>query len=313
MVEFKPMDAGISPRYAQISTFMRLPHSRDIKNYDVAIIGVPYDGGTSYRPGTRFGPREIRSYSSLIRGYSYYSKSDLFSRLRIADYGDIDASPYNIELTYKLIEDTIESILNENVFPVVIGGDHSISLGILRAVAKKYGPVGLVQFDAHSDTYDGVYGTEYHHGTPFKRAIEEGLIDPSRSLQIGIRGQFVSSTDLDYALQSGMKILMMDDINKKGISDVIKNIEGLGKEPVYVSLDIDAVDPAFAPGTGTPVPGGFDSREIIQLIRSLKPLNVVGFDLVEVSPPYDNNGITSLLASNLIYEFLNTVSLEKKS
>lgn len=307
-MDFTPRDAFASPRFAQVATFMRLPQSRDLKAMDTAILGVPFDGGTSYRPGSRFGPREVRNQSSLIRPYNPAVKALPFVTRRVADYGDVDVAPVSIEKTYALIEEEIGRILAAHVLPVAVGGDHSISLPILRAVAKRHGPVGLIHFDAHCDTWDRYFGGKYFHGTMFRRAVEEGLIDPRRTIHIGIRGSLYAESDFDFQKEHGMEVLPIGDVKARGIPYVADRLKRLKRGKAYVSFDIDAVDPAFAPGTGTPEVGGLNSYEAVSLVRLLAGFDTVGFDLVEVSPLYDGPGqITALLAANLIYEYLCTL------
>jgi agmatinase len=284
---------------------MRLPHVEDPHGLDVAIVGVPYDGGTSYRPGSRLGPREIRNQSSLIRSYSYFQKVAPFDRLNVADLGDIDAPPVSIEKCYDVVEAQIGAIDDAGARPLVIGGDHSITLPILRALAKRHGPLGLVQFDSHIDTWDEYFGGKYFHGTPFRRAIEEGVIDGTRFIQVGIRGPMYGEDDFDFHREHGITVVDIDQVKDRGIPWTIDQIRRVVTGPAYMTFDIDAVDPAYAPGTGTPEVGGLTSHESQRLVRGLAGLSLVGGDIVEVSPPYDGPGhITSLLASNLMFEFV---------
>ncbi len=307
-MDFTPRDAFVSPRFAQVATFMRLPQSRDLAAMDTAIVGIPFDGGTSYRPGSRFGPREIRNQSSLLRPYNPAVKALPFVTRRVADYGDVDVAPVSIEKTYALIEGEVARILAADVLPISVGGDHSISLPILRAVAKRHGPVALIHFDAHCDTWDQYFGGKYFHGTMFRRAVEEGLIDPRRTIHIGIRGSLYAESDFDFQKEQGMEVLPIGDVKERGIGYIAERLERLKERKTYVSFDIDTVDPAFAPGTGTPEVGGLTSYEAVSLVRLLAGFQTVGFDLVEVSPLYDGPGqITALLAANLIYEFLCTL------
>ena len=305
MHNFRPPDAFVSPRFGQIATFMRLPHSRELGAFDVALLGIPFDGGTSYRTGARFGPREIRAQSAMIRPYSHAQRVAPFERLRVADYGDIDVVPISIERTMAVVEKAIAKLLDAHVTPVSVGGDHSISLPILRAMAHAHGPVGLIHFDSHTDCWDQYFGSKYFHGTMFRRAVEEGVIDPRRTIQLGIRGPLYEPTDFDFQAQHGMQLITMDDIKDLGLPWVAQQFQRLAGGKVYVTFDIDSVDPAFAPATGTPEVGGLTSHEALRLVRSLGGLEIVGFDLVEVSPQFDGPGqITSLLAANLLFEFL---------
>jgi agmatinase len=284
---------------------MRLPHVEDPQGLDVAIVGVPYDGGTSYRPGARLGPREIRAQSSLIRPYNYFQKVAPFDLLNVADVGDVDAPPVSIERCYEAVESRIESLVDAGARPIVIGGDHSISLPILRALAKRHGPLALVQFDAHIDTWDEYFGGKYFHGTPFRRAIEENLIDGRRFVQVGIRGPIYGEDDFDFHRQHGITMIDIDQVKTGGIAATVDRIRAIVSGPVYMTFDIDSVDPAFAPGTGTPEVGGLTSHEAQQLVRGLAGLSLAGGDIVEVSPLFDGPGqITALLAANIMFELL---------
>jgi agmatinase len=306
----QPRQSFKSPRFAHPATFMRLPHVEDPQGLDVAIVGVPYDGGTSYRPGARLGPREIRAQSSLIRPYSYFQKVAPFDRLNVADVGDIDAPPVSIEQCYAVVAERIGAIAGAGARPIVVGGDHSISLPILRALAKRHGPLALVQFDAHIDTWDEYFGGKYFHGTPFRRAIEEGLIDGKRFIQVGIRGPMYGEDDFDFHREHGITMIDIDQVKARGIAWTVEQIRGVVTGPAYMTFDIDSVDPAFAPGTGTPEVGGLTSHEAQQLVRGLAGLTFVGGDIVEVAPPFDGPGqITALLAANLMFEFLCVMAL----
>ena len=302
-VNHQPRPSFQSPRFAQPATFMRLPHVADARGLDVAIVGVPFDGGTSYRPGARLGPREIRAQSSLIRSYSYFQKVAPFDRLNVADAGDIDAPPVSIEKCYEAVESGIAAIAGAR--PLVVGGDHSITLPVLRALAKQHGPLGLVQFDAHIDTWDEYFGGKYFHGTPFRRAIEEGLVDGRRFIQVGIRGPMYGEDDFDFHREHGITMIDIDQVKDRGIPSVVADIRRIVTGPAYMTFDIDGVDPAFAPGTGTPEVGGLTSHEAQRLVRGLAGLSLVGGDIVEVSPLFDGPGqITAVLAANLAFEFL---------
>jgi agmatinase len=283
---------------------MRLPHVPDPNALDIALVGVPFDGGTTYRAGARLGPRHIRVQSALIRPYHPNLRVNPFARHRIADFGDISVNPLSIEDTFRRVELAIDDLLNHNVRPLCVGGDHSIALPILRAMAKRHQGLHLIHFDAHSDTWDEYFGSKYSHGTPFRRAIEEGLLDPACMLQVGLRGQVYGEEDFEFARSKGIEFIFTEEIFEHGIPWVIERFQRFRGHPCYLTFDIDVVDPAFAPGTGTPQIGGPSSREIVALIRGLQGLSFVGADLVEVSPPYDSAEITSLLAANLLYEFL---------
>ena len=286
---------------------MRLPHETDLSGVDVAIVGAPFDSGTSYRSGARLGPREIRAQSSLIRPYSYFQKVSPFERLRVVDGGDIDVPPAgSIEQAYAVIEGGVRRVLDAGAIPMVVGGDHSISLPCLRAVASKHGPLSLVQFDAHIDTWGDYFGGKYFHGSPFRRAIEEGLLKPGGYVQVGIRGPMYGEED-DFAFQNANAVTMIDigEVKATGIAATSLRIRQALAGPVYVTFDIDAVDPAFAPGTGTPEVGGLTSYEAQELVRGLAGQPIVGCDVVEVAPQFDGPGqITALLAANLMFEML---------
>jgi agmatinase len=299
-----PVDAFAYPRFAGISTFMRLPHIPDPSRLDVALIGVPFDGGTSYRPGARFGPRHIRQQSALIRPYNPVLDISPFDRVRVADFGDLSVNPLSIESTFEQITSGLKPVLGVGAIPVCVGGDHSILLPILRAFHATHGPVALIQFDAHSDTWDQYWGMKYSHGTPVRRAIEEGLLAEPHILQVGLRGQLYDAHDLDFARHHGISIITAEEFHQHGLALFRKKLRAFHGRKVYFSLDIDVVDPAFAPGTGTPQVAGFTSVQILDLVRSLAGLNIVGCDLVEVSPQYDSAEITSLLAANLLFEQL---------
>jgi agmatinase len=283
---------------------MRLPHIPDAKRLDVALIGVPYDGGTSYRPGPRFGPRRVREQSALIRPYNPVLNVSPFDRLRVADYGDLSVNPLSIEDTFRRITTELNAVLQEGAIPMCVGGDHSILLPILRSIHKFHGPVALIQLDAHSDTWDEYWGIKYSHGTPVRRAIEEGLLAEPYILQVGLRGQLYSAQDLDYAREHKIDMVTAEEFHDHGLPLVRKKLEAFEGMKTYLSLDIDVVDPAFAPGTGTPQVGGLTSVQILGLVRALRGLNFVGCDLVEVSPQFDSADITSLLAANLLFEQL---------
>jgi agmatinase len=310
MTRPQPRDAFKSPRFAQPATFMRLPQATDLADIDVAILGVPFDSGTSYRPGTRLGPREIRSQSSLIRPYSHFQHVAPFERLSVVDAGDVDASPVNLGIAHQAIEARIGEIVAAGAVPLAVGGDHSISLPALRAVARAHGPLGLVQFDSHIDTWDEDFGSKIFHGSPFYYAVTEHLVDPRRFVQIGIRGPMYGPGDFDFHRERGITVIDIDEVFRIGVDGVAARVrEVVGKAPVYVTFDIDSVDPAFAPGTGTPEVGGLTSWQAQQLVRGLAGLPVVGGDIVEVSPPFDGPGqITSLLAANLLFEMLCVVA-----
>jgi agmatinase/guanidinopropionase len=301
--------------FAGITSFMRTPVSRDLDGVDVAIVGVPFDSGTSYRPGTRFGPRKIREMSVLLWGYHNPFGLKPLERLKLVDYGDVNVIPPSIELTMDRITEEVGQILAEGVKTIALGGDHSVSLPLLRAQAARHGPLAVVHFDSHPDTWDNEFdGLRFSHGTPFRRALEEGLIEPGAYVQAGIRGPTSEAGDWQDARDLGARVITIDEAQEMGVPALIRAIHdtaGGSGRPVYVSLDIDSLDPAFAPGTGTPEVGGFTSHQMLQLVRGLRGLNLVGFDLVEVSPPYDHGDITAILAANLVFEFLALLAVQK--
>ncbi|MGE4108658.1 MAG: agmatinase [Bacteriovoracia bacterium] len=300
------------PRFGSIATFNRLPHVANIKGkkVDVAIMGVPYDGAASFRPGTRFGPRAIREASVLCRNYNPAQAVHVYDALNVVDAGDISINPLNIQKTYKAIESRLGEIHDGGARAICVGGDHSISLPCFRAVHKKYGDFVLVHFDAHTDTADQAWGEKLHHGTWVRRAIEEKILTGPRIFQIGIRGPLTAADQEKYSTDQGINTLDIDSFFDKHTRTAffakIKKVAG--KKPVYLTFDIDAVDPAYAPGTGTPVVGGMTSYEALQAVRALKGVNLVGADLVEVSPPYDQSDITSLLGAAIVFEMLSLMA-----
>jgi guanidinopropionase len=289
---------------------MRLPHRTDLSGVDVALVGVPFDSGTSYRPGARLGPREIRAQSSLIRPYSHVQQVAPFDRLTVVDAGDVDTSPVSVELAHQSVETQMAAIGEAGALALAVGGDHSISLPILRALARRHGPLGLVQFDSHIDTWDSDFGSKLFHGSPFYYAVTEGAVDPRRFVQVGIRGPMYGPDDFAFQREHRISVLDIDEVFRIGLDAVLARIRAVvGSGPVYVTFDIDAVDPAFAPGTGTPEVGGLSSHEAQLLVRGLAGLAIVGADIVEVAPPFDGPGqITSLLAANLLFELLCVIA-----
>ncbi|RPJ77334.1 MAG: agmatinase [Acidobacteria bacterium] len=306
-----PRDAFRSPRFAQPATFMRLPYRTDLEGVNVAIVGVPFDSGTSYRSGTRLGPREIRAQSSLIRTYSHTLRVAPFERLSVIDAGDVDASPVSLEVAHAAIEARVAEIAGVGATPLVVGGDHSISLPILRALAREHVPLGLLQFDSHIDTWDEDFGSKLFHGSSFYYAVTEGLVDAKRFVQVAIRGPMYGRDDFAFHREHGITVIDIDEVHREGVEAVAGRVRSiLGEGAVYVTFDIDAVDPAFAPGTGTPEVGGLTSHQAQQLLRGLAGLHLVGADVVEVSPPFDGPGhITSLLAANLLFEMVCVIAL----
>jgi agmatinase len=307
-----PRDPFVSPRFGQLATFMLLPVADGPDGLDVALLGVPYDGGVSYRSGARFGPRAVREQSSLIRPWNPVLKVHPFERLRVADCGDVDVVPISIERTHAAIEARIAAVVAAGARPLCVGGDHSITLPILRALARRHGPLGVVHFDAHPDTWDEYFGSKLFHGTPFRRAVEEGCIDTRRMIQVGIRGPLYGPEDFAFHEQHGIEVLRIEPIKEQGLAWAAGRLARLRGGPLYCSFDIDALDPAYAPATGTPEVGGLTSWEALTLVRSLAGTSLVGADVVEVSPPYDGPGqITALLAANLAFEILSVLALER--
>src|SRR6266850_6743819 len=299
-----PVDALVYPRFSGIATFMRLPHTPRAQELDIALIGIPYDGGATYRSGPRFGPRNVRAQSCMIRPWNAVLNVDPFSKWRVGDYGDLSINPLSLDDTFGRITSQLDDVLQAGARTVCVGGDHSILLPILRSIHKRFGPVGLIQFDAHNDTWGGYFGSPHSHGTPVRRAVEEGLLLPGHVLQVGLRGQVYSKNDFDFGRKHKFSVVTAEEFHRSGLPQVEKILKRFRGKPVYFTLDIDVVDPAFAPGTGTPQVGGLSSAQILDLVRCLKGQKVVGCDLVEVSPPYDRGEITSLLAANLLYEML---------
>ncbi len=313
MKKYKPVDPIKSPRFSGIKTFMRLPFIKELEGVDFAIIGVPSDAGASFRTGQREGPAAIRKVSALLRHHNPILNISPYDFLSGIDYGDLPVVPGYIEEGYKRIEENLIPVLEAGIVPILLGGDHAITLPELRAIKKIHGRVSLIHFDSHSDTVDEYFGKPYNHGTPFKRAVEENLLLVDNSIQVGLRGSIYSHKHLDIPKDLGFEVITTQEIREIGIKEVIDRIYDRIKETkVFVSFDIDFVDPAFAPGTGTPEVGGFTSSEAMDLVRGLKGLNFVGFDLVEVLPAYDPSEITALLAANIIYEFISLLALNKK-
>lgn len=307
----QPRASFHSPRFAQPATFMRLPFADTVTGLDVALVGVPYDGGTSYRPGARLAPREIRNQSSLIRPYNFAQRVAPFEKLNVADVGDVDAPPVSIEQAYAAVETRLSEIADAGARPIVIGGDHSITLPVLRALARRHGPLALVQIDAHIDTWDEYFGGKYFHGTPFRRAIEEGIVEGRRFVQVGIRGPIYGEDDFDFHRQHGITVIDIDQVKDRGVPAVVDEIRRIATGSAYLTFDIDGVDPAFAPGTGTPEVGGLTSHEALRLVRGLAGLRLIGGDIVEVAPIFDGPGqITSVLAANVAFELLCVMARE---
>jgi guanidinobutyrase len=294
------------PRFSGLASMFRLPTQEEASGLDVAIIGVPLDIGTSNRTGARYGPRQIRSESVLVRPYGMATGAAPFDSFQVADIGDVALNPYNLLKSIGAIEKYYDDCLKSDVIPVSIGGDHTISLPILRAIAGKHGPVAMVHVDAHADINDKMFGERIAHGTIFRRAIEEGLIDASRMTQIGLRATGYSADDFDWSRRQGVRVVTAEECWYKSLEPLMQEVRSVvGKgTPTYLSFDIDGLDPSVAPGTGTPEPAGLTASQGLEIIRGCFGLNLVGCDLVEVSPPYDTTGNTALLAANLVFEML---------
>ncbi|UUV04748.1 agmatinase [Ruegeria sp. YS9] len=306
MTEFnQPVSGNDLARFSGPNTFMRLPQAASLAGLDVAVLGIPMDIGTSWRSGTRFGPKQIRSESAMIRPYNMATSAAPFDSLQIADIGDLAINTFSLADSLRIIRESYDAILAKNVTPVAMGGDHSITLPILRAIAAKHGPVALVHVDAHADVNDEMFGEKETHGTVFRRAYEEGLIVPDKTFQIGIRGSGYAASDFTEASDWGFRQFPAWELWQQNLTQIGSQIRKIiGDHPVYVTYDIDSLDPAFAPGTGTPEIAGLTTPQALQLIHALQGVNMVGCDLVEVSPPYDPSGNTALTAANLIYEML---------
>ncbi len=301
----QPLGGNAMPRFGGIATFMRLPGTSEPADLDVAIVGVPLDIGTSWRPGARFGPRGIRSESVMTRPYNMATKAAPFDKLRIDDTGDVAINTFNLLDSVDRIEAHYDQLLTNDLIPVSMGGDHTIVLPILRALTKKTGPVGLVHVDAHTDINDTMFGEKIAHGTPFRRAVEEGLLDPERVVQIGVRATGYADDDFEWSRDQGFRVVQAEDCWHKSLTPLMEEVrEQVSGGPVYLSFDIDGLDPSVAQGTGTPEIGGLTSIQGMEIIRGCKGLDLVGCDLVEVAPVYDTSGNTAHLAANLLYEML---------
>ena len=310
----QPISGTVVPRFAGPSTFARLPELRDVSHCDVAIVGIPFDAGTSYRPGARFGPQAIRQASRHLRTqYHPAYDTEPFAEQQVADAGDIACNPYNIEKAVVEIQKAATDLLGKVDRIISLGGDHTIALPLLRAVNHYHGPVALVHFDAHLDTWDTYYGAPYTHGTPFRRAAEEKLFLESASMHVGIRGPLYSRDDLKNDKELGFKVIHCDEFQSEGIEHVVKRIrDRVGDNPMYLSIDIDVLDPAHAPGTGTPEIAGMSTRELVGVLRGLAGLNIISADVVEVSPAYDHAELTSLSAATTVFEITNLFAYSKK-
>ncbi|WP_041277736.1 agmatinase [Desulfotalea psychrophila] len=312
----KPVNALASPRFCGIRTFMRLPYQTDLQDIDFAVLGIPFDTATTYKPGCRFGPAGIRAASTILKSYEEVLDVDIFEECSGVDYGDIDIIPGHLDESFERIEEGMSALLKNDIIPVVMGGDHSITLPQLRSIVKKHGPVALIHFDAHSDTGSDYFGKPYNHGTTFHWAIKEGLIKPEESTQTGIRGPLYGRDSLKFVRESGMQVITGWELHEIGINEAIKRIKERISPgtPVFMSFDIDFLDAAYAPGTGTPEIGGFTTHEALKLVLNCcQGQELVGMDLVEVLPESDNAEITSFAAAGIMHAFLSCVAANKRA
>ena len=306
---FMPITGSVMPRFAGLATLMRLPYvgfdDAQFANVDIGLIGVPWDGGTTNRPGARHGPRQVRDISTMVRNVNRASGLKPFSICNCADLGDTPVNPVDLMDSLHRIHAFYDKVCAAGITPLSVGGDHLVSLPIMRALAKN-GPIGMVHFDAHTDTWDGYFGGfKYTHGTPFRRAIEEGLLDPKRTIQIGIRGALYSDAEDTWGQEQGIRVIDIDEFHAMGLEAVMAEARRVvGDGQTYVSFDVDALDPVYAPGTGTPEIGGLTTLEAQRMVRMLQGLNLVGGDVVEVSPPFDPSGNTALVAATMMFEIL---------
>jgi len=306
---FQPVDGMELPRFAGIPSFMRLPHldlnDQNINEVDFGLIGVPWDAGTTNRPGPRHGPRQMRDLSTMIRAMNGATRIKPFELANFADLGDAPVNPADIQDCMNRITEFYEKVKSNGIIPMTVGGDHLTSLPVLRALASS-APVGMIHFDAHTDLFESYFdGYKYTHGTPFRRAIEEGLLDPKRVIQIGIRGSMYDGADIEWGRHQGVTIIQIEELFERGIKDVMQQARDIvGNNETYCSYDIDFIDPTFAPGTGTPEVGGPNSFQALQVVRELSGVNLIGMDLVEVSPPFDQSGATSWLGISIVFEML---------
>ena len=308
-----PPNAIEVPRFAGPDTFARLPRLDQVEHAGVAVLGVPFDSGVSYRPGARFGPQGVRAGSKLLRPYHAALDVHPWQEQQVVDAGDVATNPFDIVAAIGQVEAAARSLLGSADTIVTVGGDHTVALPLLRAVAAKHGPVALVHFDAHLDTWDTYFGAPYTHGTPFRRAVEEGVLDLDVSAHVGIRGPLYSKKDLVDDAGLGFAIVSTEDVARRGVDDALDRVlSRVGDRPVYVSIDIDVLDPAHAPGTGTPEPGGLTSRELQLILRGFTGLNLVGADVVEVAPAYDHAELTTIAAANVVYDLLALLALQSR-
>ncbi|MBE8524022.1 agmatinase [Amycolatopsis sp. H6(2020)] len=314
MPDIGPLDSSRIPRFAGFATFARLPRIDQVERADVAVVGVPFDSGVSYRPGARFGPAAVREASRLLRPYHPELDVSPFAECQVVDAGDIAVNPFNIGEAIETLQQEAEALQANGTRLVTVGGDHTIALPLLRAAAKKHGPVALLHFDAHLDTWDTYFGEPYTHGTPFRRASEEGILDTSALSHVGTRGPLYGKRDLEEDRRLGFGIVTSGDVLRRGVAETVDALrQRIGDRPLYVSVDIDVLDPAHAPGTGTPEAGGMTSRELLEILRGLRDLNLVGADVVELAPAYDHAEITAIAASHVAYDLVSLLSLGKSA
>ncbi|GLW20443.1 agmatinase [Microbispora triticiradicis] len=308
-----PADSSRVPRFAGPATFARLPRLDEVGHADVAVVGVPFDSGVSYRPGARFGPSAVREASRLLRPYHPGLDVSPFAAMQVADAGDIACNPFDIHEAVETIDEAASGLMEGGTRLVTVGGDHTIALPLLRAAARRHGPVALLHFDAHLDTWDTYFGAEYTHGTPFRRAVEEGILDTEAVCHVGTRGPLYGKKDLEDDRRLGFGIVTSADVMRRGVDEVAGALrERIGGRPLYVSVDIDVLDPAHAPGTGTPEAGGLTSRELLEILRGLTGCDIVGADVVEVAPAYDHAEITSVAASHVAYDLISLLALKEE-
>ena len=306
------VDGLKSPRYSGLTTFARLPRVEDVSNYDVAVVGVPFDAGVTYRPGARFGPSHVRQASRLLRPHNPALDVDPFAECQVVDAGDLLFNPFSINEAVVEIEEAAHELIRGGSRLITIGGDHTIAYPLLKAMNRVHGPVALVHFDAHLDTWESYFNMPLTHGTPFRRASEEGLFVKGSSVHVGIRGSVYSADDMTSDAELGFRIVRSMDFERKGVDQIVGDLRStIGDMPLYVSVDIDVLDPAHAPGTGTPEAGGMTSREVLAILQGFGGLNLVGADIVEVAPAYDHAEITGVAAANLAYEFASLFAQQK--
>lgn len=304
-----PPDATKAPRYAGLSTFARLPRIEDVPSTDIAVVGVPFDSGVSYRPGARFGPEHVRVSSRLLRPYNPAQDFSGWEAVQVADAGDIAVNPFNLSEAVEQVYEGIRDLRERTKRVITVGGDHTIAYPALKEVSERHGPVAVLHFDAHLDTWDTYFGQPVTHGTPFRRASEEGFIDKTASMHVGIRGPLYGKHDLEEDQRLGFALVSTEYIEEQGVEAAIRRVrDRIGDRPLYISVDIDILDPAHAPGTGTPEAGGLTSRELLRMLRALTDLDIVGADVVEVAPAYDHAQITGIAAAHVVYELMTAMA-----